>query len=80
MSEADYENLRKIYGWESQVDPFLYIIIIFLLIALFLIIPYIFVNSMEATVSDFLRDIRWRISFYYRKILDKIGHWFMPIH
>ncbi len=63
MSEAYYEELRKIYGWENQTDPFLYIVTIFLLIAIFLIIPYIFVNFFEATVTDFLRDIRRRIHF-----------------
>ena len=69
MSEADYEHLRKMYGWESQVNPLLYIAIIFLLIVIFLIIPYIFVNFMEEKVTIFLREIWWKISFNGRKIL-----------
>ncbi len=69
MSEADYELLSKIYGWESQINPLLYIVIIFLLIVIFLIIPYIFVNFMEVKVTTFLRKIWWKISFNGRKIL-----------
>ncbi len=69
MSEADYELLRKMYGWEGQINPFLYILIIFLLVAIFLIIPYIFVNSIEVKVTTFLREIRSKISFNGRKIL-----------
>ncbi|SNQ61883.1 hypothetical protein MNV_500020 [Candidatus Methanoperedens nitroreducens] len=69
MSEADYEIIRKMYGWESQTNPLLYIVIIFLLIAIFLIIPYIFVNSIEVKVTTFLREIWSKISFNGRKIL-----------
>ncbi len=69
MSEADYELLRKMYGWEYQTNPFLYILIIFLLLAIFLIIPYIFVNFIEVKVTSFLREIWWKISFNGRKIL-----------
>jgi membrane protein insertase Oxa1/YidC/SpoIIIJ len=69
MSEADYELLRKMYGWESPINPLLYYVIIFLLIAIFLIIPYIFVNYIEVKVTTFLREIWWKISFNGRKIL-----------
>jgi hypothetical protein len=69
MSEADYEIIRKMYGWESQTNPLLYIVIIFLLIAIFLIMPYIFVNSIEVKVPTFLREFWSKISFNCRKIL-----------
>ncbi len=68
MSEADYEQLIKMYGWESPINPLLYYVIIFLLLAVFLIIPYIYVRFVEVKVTTFLREIWWKISFYGRKI------------
>jgi hypothetical protein len=56
MSEADYENLMKIYGWKSPINPFLYIVIIFLLIAIFLLIPYIYIQMMKQRKKYWLNE------------------------
>ncbi len=55
MSEADYENLMKMYGWESP-NSFLYIVIIFLLLAIFLIIPYIYIRMMKQRKKYWLNE------------------------
>ncbi len=56
MSEADYENLMKMYGWESP-NSFLYIvIIIFLLIVIFAIIPYIYIQMMKERKKYWLNE------------------------
>ncbi len=56
MSEADYENLMKMYGWESPINPLLYIVIIFLLLAIFLIIPYIYIRMMNQRKKYWLNE------------------------
>jgi membrane protein insertase Oxa1/YidC/SpoIIIJ len=67
---TDYELLRKMYPeWESQTNPLEYIVIIFLSIVIFLIIPYIYITFIEAKVTTFLREIWWKISLNGRKIL-----------
>ncbi len=65
----NYELLRNLYPeWESQTNPLLYMVIIFLSIAVFLIIPYIFVNFIEVKLITLLKEIWWKISFYAGKI------------
>lgn len=54
---VNYELLRKLYPeWESQ-DP-LIIVKIFLLIVLFLIIPYIYIKFVESRLKTLWRKIR----------------------
>jgi len=54
---VDYGLLRKLYPeWESQ-DP-LIIVKIFLLIVLFLIIPYIYIKFVESRLKILWRKIR----------------------
>ncbi len=68
MSEADEILLRKMYGWDNP-NPLTDVYIIFLLIVICLIIPYIYINLIEVKVKPFLKEIWWKISFNGRKIL-----------
>ncbi len=70
MSEADYENLMKMYGWKSPFNPILYIVILFLLIAIFLLLPYIYIRFFEPrlVVSETSEIDDW---FTFRKTYPK---------
>jgi hypothetical protein len=59
---VNYELLRKLYPeWESQSPPFLIIGKIFLAIALFLVIPYIYIRFIEGRLSVLKEKIRHAI-------------------
>ncbi|MCX9024748.1 MAG: hypothetical protein OIN85_01480 [Candidatus Methanoperedens sp.] len=56
---VNYELLRKLYPeWESPNPPFLLIVKIFLIIVLFLIIPYIYIKCIEGRLSALMEKIR----------------------
>lgn len=70
---VNYELLRKMYPeWESQSHPLLPIIKIFLAVALFLLVPYIYVNFVEARLSALFRKIRLCVSLKYGRKLQRM--------
>jgi len=67
-----YEYLIKTYPEWYTESPWLTWIRLVLLLALFLIIPYIYVNFIEARLIIFMQDARGKISFKYSRILQKV--------
>ena len=67
-----YESLLKMYPEWFTESPVIIWIGIFLLLLLFLIIPYIYVNFIEERLTILLRKARWKISFNYNKILHRV--------
>ncbi len=60
----NYELLRKLYPeWEPETNPLLYLGLVFLLIMIFLLIPYIYIKFVEFRIITFLHKIRWKIAF-----------------
>ncbi|MCE8426987.1 MAG: hypothetical protein J5U19_01180 [Candidatus Methanoperedens sp.] len=67
-----YEYLMKTYPEWYPESPLITWIRLFLLIALFLIIPHIYVNFIEERLAIFLQKARGKISFKYNKILHRV--------
>ncbi len=70
---VSYEFLKKTYPeWypESRGE----ILIIFLAVALFLIVPYIYARFIEERLTNLLRNIWHKIYFKYGRILQKIRY------
>lgn len=56
---VNYELLSKLYPeWESQPPPLLILVKIFLAIALFLILPYLYIKFIEGRLSALKEKIR----------------------
>lgn len=73
MMSMNYELLRNMYPeWESQSHPLLPLIKIFLAVALFLLVPYIYVNFIEVQLSALFRKIRLGISLKYGRKLQRM--------
>ncbi len=67
-----YEYLMKTYPEWYTESPVITWVKIFLLIALFLVIPYIYVNFIEVRLIIFLQNARGKISFKYSGILQRV--------
>jgi hypothetical protein len=56
---VNYELLRNMYPeWEPKTNPLLPLLEIFLAIALFLVIPYIYIKFVEGRFTALWRKIR----------------------
>lgn len=55
----NYELLRNMYPeWESQTHPVLTVMKIFLAIAVFLVVPYVYIKFIEKRLAALLQKIK----------------------
>ncbi len=63
MSVND-ELLRKLYPeWYPMNHPIIYLLIIFMAIAIFLLVPYIYMKFVEGRIAVLLKRIRKERNF-----------------